>query len=88
MTQSISYIIPILNEEDNLEKTILRIKDSFKQNSLITYEIVFIDDGSTDNTLLIIKKFIKEGHPIKCVCLTRNCHQAALTAGPNMLKMI
>ncbi len=82
MYKSISYIIPILNEEENLENTIKRVKSSFEKNKLIKYEIIFIDDGSTDNTIKIIKKFISEDYPIKCISLTRNFgHQAALTAG-------
>ena len=82
MNQSISYVIPIFNEEVNLEKIIFRIKTAFEKNKLCSYEIIFVDDGSTDNTLSTIKKFIKEGHPIKCISLTRNFgHQAALSAG-------
>ena len=82
MYKSISYVIPIFNEEDNIEKTILRVSGSFRQNNLENYEIVFVDDGSKDNTLSIVKKFIGLGYPIKCVSLTRNFgHQAALTAG-------
>lgn len=82
MYNSISYIIPILNEEDNLVNTIKRVKSSFEKNNLFKYEIIFVDDGSTDNTIKIIKEFIFQGFPIKCISLTRNFgHQAALTAG-------
>lgn len=82
MYKSISYIIPILNEEENLENTIKRVDSSFDKNNLIKYEIIFVDDGSTDNTIQIIKKFISKGFPLKCISLTRNFgHQAALTAG-------
>jgi len=82
MYKSISYIIPIFNEEENLENTIKRVKSSFEKNNLIKYEIIFVDDGSTDNTIKIIKKYISKGFPIKCISLTRNFgHQAALTAG-------
>ena len=69
MNKSISYIIPIFNEEENIENTIKRIESSFKKNDLTKYEIIFVDDGSTDNTIKIIKKFISEGFPLKCISI-------------------
>lgn len=82
MYKSISYIIPVFNEEENLKNTINRVKSSFEKNNLITYEIIFVDDGSTDNTIKIIKELITDGFPLRCISLTRNFgHQAALTAG-------
>ncbi len=82
MSSSISYLVPIFNEESNIESTVIKISDAFKKNSLKSYEIVFIDDGSVDSSVDLIKKMIKKKYPIKCICLTRNFgHQAALTAG-------
>lgn len=87
MFQSISYIVPIFNEEDNLSQTVYRIKSSFEQNDLKNYEIIFVDDGSIDNTLKIIKNYISQGFPIKCISLTRNFgHQPALSAGLKFAK--
>ena len=82
MFDSISYVIPVFNEEQNIENTIFKIEEAFNNNNLKYYEILFIDDGSYDNTVSIIKKYISNGYPIKCICLTRNFgHQEALTAG-------
>ena len=82
MYSSISYVIPIFNEELNILNTITRVKNSFEENNLEKYEIIFIDDGSSDKSVEIIKGFIFNGYPIKCICLTRNFgHQEALTAG-------
>ena len=82
MTPSITYLVPILNEESNIESTVKGIADAFKNNILKSYEIVFIDDGSIDNSVNKIKSLIQKKYPIKCICLTRNFgHQAALTAG-------
>ncbi len=82
MYNSISYVIPVFNEEQNLEKTIKRINSSFNKNNLTKYEIIFVDDGSTDNTVEIIRNFISDNFPVKCILLTRNFgHQAALSAG-------
>ena len=82
MFNSISYVIPVFNEELNIANTIHKIKEAFDENKLDKYEIVFIDDGSTDKSVQIIRNFIDRGFPIKCICLTRNFgHQEALTAG-------
>lgn len=43
----ITIILPTLNEEDNVNKIVFEIQDKFKFND---YSILFIDDGSTDNT--------------------------------------
>ena len=46
----LSIIIPIYNEQDNIEILYHEIRDS-ADNTKIPYEIVFVDDGSNDNTL-------------------------------------
>jgi glycosyltransferase involved in cell wall biosynthesis len=46
---SISIVLPALNEEDNIESLVGQIKNYFKTN-LIPYEIIIVDDGSTDQT--------------------------------------
>ena len=82
MFSSISYVVPIYNEELNIINTITKIKEAFNQNDIKGLEIIFIDDGSTDKSVEIIKTFIEKGEPIKCICLTRNFgHQEALSAG-------
>ena len=60
---SLSVIIPVFNEEDQIEKTIFKIKNlKIKINKL---EIIFIDDQSTDSTLKLIQKFKKKEKIIK-----------------------
>ena len=82
MPKLISYLIPILDEEENIQKIIKEILLSFESNNIDDYEIVFVDDGSTDNSTLIIDNFIKKGFHIKCISLSRNFgHQIALSAG-------
>jgi len=82
MINSISYLIPIFNEEENIKNVISRIKKAFSENRLENFEIIFVDDGSRDKSVEIIKNFINDGLPIKCICLSRNFgHQAALSAG-------
>ena len=82
MFNSITYVIPVFNEELNIANTISKVKEAFDKNNLDKFEIIFIDDGSSDKSVEIIKKFISNGYPLKCICLTRNFgHQEALTAG-------
>lgn len=50
---SISLVIPILNEKNNIKKIIKLIQKSLKE---MVYEIIFVDDNSLDGTLDIIKK--------------------------------
>ena len=62
---NISIVIPILNEEKNLIRLIKEIEDVKKQMNLNNFEIILVDDNSTDNTHEILdnikskKKFVR-----------------------------
>jgi len=77
----LSVVIPIYNEEEVLEELIRRtvpVIESFLNN----YEIIFVDDGSTDRSLDLLLSFRNENPRIKILSLSRNFgHQAAYTAG-------
>ena len=60
---SLSIVIPVYNEDKQLHITIKKINKISKR--IKDYEIVFIDDFSTDNTKQIIKKSIRANHKIK-----------------------
>jgi len=53
----LTIIIPVLNEENNIKKLIFLIKKNLRK---FKYEIIFIDDNSTDNSKVIIKKHISQ----------------------------
>lgn len=76
-----SLIIPVYNEEaliDELATRSIVAVESFSNN----YEILFINDGSTDSTLQKLLEIQKKYSGIKIVDLSRNFgHQAAYTAG-------
>lgn len=75
----LSIIIPVYNEEKNID---LLIKKLTPVVSLYMYEIIFIDDGSTDQTAEVIKKIAATNSGIKLISFTRNFgHQMAQTAG-------
>ena len=75
----ISIVIPIYNEEDNIEK----LSESIIEAMLnINYEVLFINDGSTDNSAHTIEKITKIYANFKLINLRRNYGQtAAMQAG-------
>lgn len=81
----VSLVIPVYNEEEVLPELIERLVSSLKFSD--SYEIIFINDGSADNTLSMLIKAKKENNNIKILNLSRNFgHQAAYTAGINYAK--
>jgi len=73
----ISVVIPLLNEEENVEPLLEKISISL---SNFNYEIILIDDGSTDNTVKNIKNFADKH--VKLLVLSKNYGQTtALAAG-------
>lgn len=76
----LSIIIPCKNEEGNVEKLSIKFKEILKN---IKYEIIFIDDGSTDNTLIKLKEiYDKDKEHIKILSFSRNFKkEAAMLAG-------
>lgn len=79
--QSLSIIIPVYNEEDNvlpLHQKITEALDSMGQ----PYEVIIVDDGSTDNTALRLKELAKSDNRLKVIHLRRNFGQTpAMMAG-------
>lgn len=61
----ISIVIPAFNEENNIEPLVVRIDNSCKKAKL-SYEIIFVNDHSTDNTKVIIQRLAKT-YPIKII---------------------
>jgi polyisoprenyl-phosphate glycosyltransferase len=78
---TITVIIPCFNEEDNLYQLIKRIDASF-HTITTSFEILLINDGSTDATLQKIKELANQHACIKYISLSRNFgHQIAVSAG-------
>ena len=76
----ISVIIPAYNEAGNVKIIARKVSEQLKNAG--NYEIVFIDDGSTDATLKEIKELAGNDSSIKFISLSRNFgHQKALKAG-------
>jgi len=78
--KKISIIVPCFNEEESLKTFNLTLIKALPENYL--YEIIYVNDGSKDNTLKIILDLAKENLNIKYISFSRNFgHQNALKAG-------
>ena len=77
----LSVIIPVYNEETVLDELVRRTIPAI-ESFTNDYEIIFVDDGSTDGSLKKLLSFRSKNPKIKILSLSRNFgHQAAYTAG-------
>ena len=78
---NLSIIIPLYNESESLSELHKLIIDELKISNL-SYEIIFIDDGSTDNSWEIIEMLARENKKLKAYKFARNFGKSqALNAG-------
>jgi glycosyltransferase involved in cell wall biosynthesis len=77
----LSVVIPIKDERDNLNQLHDRLRAALQPTS-ISYEIIVVDDGSTDGSFKVLEELAARDSRIKAVRLRRNFGQtAALQAG-------
>lgn len=77
----LSIVIPLYNEDESIDELHSKIVSSLSNLSL-NYEIIFIDDGSTDNSWNIIKDVTKKVHNTRAIrFLTNYGKSMALSAG-------
>lgn len=75
----ISIILPVYNEEDNIKELYSQIKKSL---AAFEYEIIAVNDGSSDGSFNVIKKIAESDRNFKVINFRRNCGQtAAISAG-------
>lgn len=78
----ISIVVSAYNEEENIFELHRNIDESLKELSDIDCEIIFVNDGSSDNTKLRILELLDKDKRVKLVDLVRNFgHELAMTAG-------
>ena len=81
MPGMISIVVPCFNEEEVLRSTNRRLIDVLEQLSL-KFEILYVDDGSTDATAEILRELQALDERIRVIRFSRNFgHQMAITAG-------
>jgi polyisoprenyl-phosphate glycosyltransferase len=82
--QKISILIPCYNEEGNLEKLTDKLQEVIQSDNVKAYsfEILYVNDGSIDNTLSVLKLLSEKYANVSFISFSRNFgHQNALKAG-------
>ncbi len=78
---NLSIVIPLLNEEESIPELHHWIASVMRSNGYL-YEIIFIDDGSEDNSWTLIEELAKENHEVKGIRFLENFGKSqALHAG-------
>lgn len=84
-TPDISVVVPLLNEEESLRELALAIQTALKPR--FTYEIIFVDDGSTDLSWYEIQRMKTDGFPVRGSRFRRNYGKStALAKGFEMAR--
>jgi dolichol-phosphate mannosyltransferase len=85
MTQTksrISIVIPIYNEEKILPELTLRISNIIQRLPQYRWEVLYVNDGSTDESEIVMEQLTKHYSWLRVIHLSRNFgHQTAITAG-------
>ena len=77
----ISIVIPLYNEQETIPELHRRLTDAMK-NVNDSYEIIWINDNSKDDSLRVMKSFAEKDTHVKVIDFARNFgHQIAVTAG-------
>ena len=80
--KKISVVVPMYYEEEVANECYTRLKNVLEKIENYNYEIIFVNDGSKDKTLEILKEIAKENKNVKIISFSRNFgHQCAVTAG-------
>ena len=81
----LSVVIPVHNEEGNIEYFYKELKDAL--NFSRSYEIIFVDDGSRDSSFMILSRIASEDKNVRAVKLRGNYGQTiAIRAGLDISK--
>ena len=81
----ISVVVPCYNEEESLPlfyDEIKRVSAEMKEKNELSFEYIFVDDGSKDKTLSILREMAKKDNEVRYVSFSRNFgKEAAMYAG-------
>jgi glycosyltransferase involved in cell wall biosynthesis len=73
--RTLSIVVPVKDERDNVEPLYRKVKDSLRDG--FAWEVVYVDDGSTDGTFDELARLAAQDRRVKVVRLRRNFGQAA-----------
>lgn len=77
----ISLVVPVMNEEEAIP-LFMREVDRVLRAAGLRFEVIFIDDGSTDRTAAVLAALVAADPRVRALCLSRNFgKEAALSAG-------
>jgi len=77
---NISVVIPLLNEEESLPKLTAKLKETLAVSAREKYEVIFIDDGSTDSSFQVLKQINQKDNRFKVIRFRRNYGKSAALA--------
>lgn len=78
---NLSLVVPLYNEAESLPPLTREIARALEPLSL-SWEMIYVDDGSTDESLQVLRRLAADDPRLRIFCLERNCGQsAALAAG-------
>lgn len=84
MKYNLSIVIPVFNEEESIPELIAWIERVMSENSLLSYEVLLVDDGSSDGSWDLIEKMASNKLQVKGIKFSRNYGKsAALHTGFN-----
>lgn len=82
MKKLISIVIPCFNEQESIPYFYNEVDKISKKMSEVNFEFLFVDDGSTDNTIKIVKELSLKDKRVKYISFSRNFgKEAAMRAG-------
>lgn len=80
--RDISIIVPCFNEAESLPDFMMELSDAMKEMEGLDFEVLFINDGSADGTLEVLRELKKQDHRIRYISFSRNFgKEAAIYAG-------
>ncbi len=75
----ISIIVPLFNEEESLAELFRQIKETLEPRNL-SFEVIFVDDGSTDGSVSVIRTLSEQYPAVKLISFGRNYGKSAALA--------
>ena len=82
MVTNISIIIPSYNEAENINEMYTSLKSKLNNLNIIDYEIIYIENGSSDESMKILRELNKKDKSLKVISFSRNFGlQNAILAG-------
>jgi len=78
----LSVVVPCANEEAVVHETHRQLTEALEAIPHVRFEIIYVDDGSTDSTLSLLRGLSRFDERVRVISLSRNFgHQIAITAG-------